>query len=77
MGTISVVNNSRRAISVHIDGEALFFDILPGEHTKRKPVPPGTRNVQILNSREKILADIRISVAKNIPVVLKITGTKD
>ena len=74
-GTLSVINNTRKAISVYIDEEVLFSDILPGEHTKRRPVPTGTRCAQILNSREKIAADIRFSVPKNMHVVLKISGT--
>lgn len=74
-GTLSVANNTRKAISVYIDGEPLFPDILPGEHTEKKPVPAGTRCAQILNSREKIVADLCFSVPKGMHVVLKASGT--
>ncbi len=73
-GTISVVNGSNQVMSVHVDGEALFPDILPGECTEKKPVPAGTRYAQVFNSHEKIAADIRFSVPKNMHVVLKISG---
>lgn len=71
-GTLSVVNNSRQVISVNIDNEALFCDILPGESTNRKPVLIGTRCAVIINSRGKIAADFPFSVAKNSHTVLKI-----
>lgn len=71
-GTLSVINNTRKAISVYIDGEPLFLDILPGEHTEKKPAPAGTRCAQILNNHEKIVADFCFSVPQSMHVILKI-----
>ena len=71
-GTISVVNNGRQVISILVDDEMLFCDILPGESTRKKPILSGTRRAIILNSREIISADVWFSVQKNVHTTLKI-----
>lgn len=74
-GVLSVINNTRKTISVYIDGEPLFLDLLPGEHTERRLAPAGTSCAQILNSREKIIADFCFSVPKGMHVILKASDT--
>lgn len=75
-GALSVVNNTGKVISLRIDGDILFFDVIPGERTKRMPVFAGTRCAQVLNNREKIVADFQFSVPQNTHVILKISGGK-
>lgn len=72
-GKFSVLNKSRGVICVFVDDELLFRDVLPGECTKKKPVPTGTGHAIILNSHEKIIGDILFSVKKNTCTLLTVT----
>lgn len=69
-GVISVVNKSKGVIRVFIDDELVFQDILPGETTRKKPVPIGTRCVLIFNNRERLAWDILFSAQKNTHIIL-------
>ena len=70
--TFSVANKSCGAVCVFIDDELIFRDVLPEENTRKNEVCVGTRQLLILNSREKIIADILFSAQKNTHTTLYI-----
>ena len=72
-GNLSVLNKSRGAIYIFVDDALLFRDVLPGEITKKKPVPTGTGHAIVINNREKIIGDFLFSVQKNACILLTVT----
>lgn len=71
-GTFSVVNKSCGVICVFIDDELFFRDVLPEESTRKKVVCVGSLRLRLMNSREKIVADILFSAQQNTHITLYI-----
>ena len=74
-GELCVLNISTGAVCVLINDEPLFRDVLPGECTRKEPVPVGTGHAIILNNREKVSGDFLFSVKKKACHTLIVTDT--
>lgn len=69
--SISAENNSGKVISIYIDGELFFCDLLPGETSRKKAAPCGTRHVLFNSASGRILADFCISLPPSGHIILK------
>lgn len=70
-GTVSSENGSNSVLSLYIDGDLLFAEILPGEKTRKKDVPCGTRHAVFRDARGRVAADFCFSVPRGGNVILK------
>ena len=58
---MSIKNNSNIPISVLIDDEYFFPEILPGETTFCKKVSCGSFRLTVLNNRSRVIYDLWLS----------------
>lgn len=76
MQSVSVKNLSEKAVSIVLDDERIFSDILPEASTFFCPTRVGSANIVVLDSREKPLHDLWVSIAPESRNILYIFDHK-
>ncbi len=72
---LSVLNKSSGVLSVVVDGEVIFPEILPNTKTRPKRVTYASIRVVIKNSREKPIFDLYLPIKKETSHTLTIGDT--
>ncbi len=76
MQSVAVKNLSKKIVSIVLDDDRIFSDILPNSSTFFCPAETGSANIVILDNREKPIHDLWVSVASESRNILYIFDQK-
>lgn len=75
MQSISVKNLSSKVVSLIVDDNLIFSDVLPESYTFFCPTEFGSAHLIVLNDREKAIHDLWVSIAPDSRNILYIFDT--